>query len=127
MCYQDAGASDVLGAKVIDTRTFYTTHSGESWKRMALVVSGANSSESMKANCQPGDILLRHGTSKSNHMAIVKGVIGGQLVVVQATSYPGPRGQCGPIPYSDNYLSSYNYLCRPSGTGSASTLAGGTV
>ena len=128
MCYQDAGASDVLGAKVIDTRNFYSTHSGEGWKRMALVVSGANSAESMKANCQPGDILLRHGTSKSNHMAIVKGITAdGKLEVIQATSYPGPRGQCGPIAYSDTYLSSYNYLCRPSGTGSASTLAGGTV
>lgn len=128
MCYQDAGASDVLGGREIDTRNFYNLHSGEGWKRMGLVVSGTNSADSIKANCQPGDILLRHGVgNRPNHMSMVNDVTNNTLSVMQATSYPKPRGTCGVVPLSDNYLNSYNYLCRPSGTGSASTLAGGMV
>ena len=127
-CYQDAGASDVLGAPVVWTGSFHDIHSKEGWKRMGLVVSGKNSAASIKANGQPGDILLRYGVSgKSNHMSMFSDVTGGKLFVVHATSYPGPRGVCGRESVSDNQLNTYNYLCRPSGTGSASTLAGGMV
>jgi hypothetical protein len=129
MCYQDAGASDVLGASVINTRSFYNIHSGEKWKRMGLVVSGANAAASIKANAQRGDLLLRHGVSgRSNHIAMISGVgSDGKMSIMHATSWPSPSGSCGIASISDSQLNSYNYLCRPSGTGSASTLAGGMV
>lgn len=121
--YETCGAGDALPSG--NTDSIYAANSKAGWKRkMALVAEGrSNLNDAFKRNAQPGDLILRIGTSRSNHLMMFDGWDGDRMKVVHATSYPEPQGTIGNDTVSASQVATYTHLMRPAAAGGSGSIA----